>query len=369
MRILIITPYFHPHPGGSQHYIEQLFSFLMRLDSEIKVDVLCYNTDQAPKKEKYKQFTVYRLSCLEFLPGQFAIPNYIELIKLIKKLKKKHSYQVVNAHTRFFESAWWAPIAAKYLDAESILTDHCASHPKHANPFISWVAKKIDRFLTPKAIKSYDQITVVSNATEQFLQEITQCQATIIYPGVKELSGPLQKEKVEKIQISFVGRMIASKNPGLVLSLAKTMIEEKSNLQFYFAGSGPLLKQLKKSESKRIKFLDQLEQNEVQKLLAQTDILIHPSSHHEGLPLTLLEAGLQNCAVLSTAQGGSKDVITHNKTGLIIEPNLKNASISLKRIIDDQALRQKLANNLNRHVVKNFDWKRSAFQFKQILPL
>src|SRR3990167_7935855 len=115
MRILVTTPYFYPHSGGSQNYIANLYSTLVKKHPEVKVDIVCYNTDKVSIRERYKNLNVYRVGCQEILPGQFALPNYLELLDLIKRLKKINGrYDIVNSHTRFFDNYLWGPILAKY---------------------------------------------------------------------------------------------------------------------------------------------------------------------------------------------------------------------------------------------------------------
>lgn len=167
-RVLVVTPYFYPHVGGSEKYIEQLYGKLMEVDSNMEVDVLTYDTEKRGKFEEYKGFSVYRVGCWEILKGQFAIPNYFELIGLAWKLKPK-KYDVVNSHTRFFDNSWWAWLLARYLGAKSLLTDHCAYHPVHKSWLVRMVAKAVDKVMIPVLGKMYDQVSVVSRATKSFL--------------------------------------------------------------------------------------------------------------------------------------------------------------------------------------------------------
>ena len=172
MRTLIISPFFHPHKGGSQKYIEELYSHLMKIDKSVKVDVICYNTTNSSKKGKYGHFQIYRVGCWQILPGQFALPNYAELIKTLYKLIRQNKYDFVVSNTRFFESSWWAPILAKIINTKSILIDHCAYHPVHTSKFVRIVAKYIDKIVSPLICRLYNRVIVTNEATLQFLRNI-----------------------------------------------------------------------------------------------------------------------------------------------------------------------------------------------------
>ena len=82
IKILLISPYFAPHIGGSQRYMEELYVHLSEQFPHISVDVLTYNTTDSKTIEKYRGITIYRVPCWEILPGQFALPNPIKLIAL-----------------------------------------------------------------------------------------------------------------------------------------------------------------------------------------------------------------------------------------------------------------------------------------------
>lgn len=379
MRILFITPYFYPHQGGSQNYSEELYSRLMKNNPKIKVDVLCYNTDRQPEKEQYRGFTVYRIPCLQILPGQFAVPNYIKLYALFKKLNKKNKYAFINSNSRFFESSWWIPFAAKAVGTKSMLTDHCASHPVHPSRLVSTVAKLVDKLLVPIIANQYDSITVTNKATYNFLKSLRIKKPTIIYGGVDtslfksyKKDGTRKLPKIERtfskndIVISFVGRMIYSKGPQLLLSSAKNITKDNKNVYFIFAGGGKMNENLKKNHNNQIFFVGPLEKRETADLMRKSDILVHPSMHHEGFPNVLLEAGASGCAVIATDRGGTREIILNNKTGLLIEPKEEAIEKAIVTLLNEDE-RKRLSLALKKHVQAHFDWKIVVREFEKLI--
>lgn len=375
-KILLITPYFYPHIGGSQQYAKELYYHLMQKNKDIKVDVLCYNTDNVLEKEEYNGFTIYRIPCIQVLPQQFSLPNYFELIKILKKLKT-NNYVFINAHTRFFESSWWAPVAAKYLKTKAILTDHCANSPTHPFFLISWFAKFTDKLLIPFVAKHYSLITVTNKSTYDFATSLGIKDSKIIYGGVdtKYFKPQIYKKhriipKINKvftkqdIIITFVGRMIYSKGPHILLEASYEILKHYKNTYFIFAGEGPLYNKLKYNKNKHVFFLGSLEKNNIAKLMAQSDIIIHPSLHHEGFPNVLLEAGASGCAVIATNQGSTKEIIINNKTGILINPNKEDLVHALSDLIKNEEKRKQLKTKIREHVKRNFDWRAIVDQFR-----
>lgn len=380
MRILLVTPYFYPHKGGSQQYAQALYATWMKSDKNITVDVICYNTAKKKSIEIYDGFVIYRIPCIEILPGQFALPNYFILWNVLKKLFKKNSYAFINTHTRFFESAWWTPFIAKYFHTKSVLTDHCADHPRHSSLMISWIAKWIDKIISPLLFPNYDLVTVTNKATQAFLVSLGCKNPELVYGGVDTRFFSTNRKNASKkiphikkpfhktdIIITFLGRMIYSKGPQILLECAKTIIEKHPNVRILFAGNGELFMSLKAQKNPHTFFLGELETLEIKELLAHTDILVHPSLHHEGFPNVLLEAGASGCCVIATNIGGTNEIIEQNKTGIFVEPTRESVSEAIEILVRDTKKRLQLGINLRKKVRSEYDWKKIVQIYKHTI--
>ncbi|MBX4199266.1 glycosyltransferase family 4 protein [Candidatus Parcubacteria bacterium] len=89
-------------------------------------------------------------------------------------------------------------------------------------------------------------------------------------------------------------------------------------------------------------------------LLSNFDIFILPS-RKEGLPYTILEAGIAGLPVISTSVGGIPEIIKNGETGLLVPPeDPKALADALKKLSDNSSERERLGNNLHNFVKKNF---------------
>lgn len=343
---------------------------------DVSVDVICYNTDSAASYEKYDKINIYRIGCLEILPGQFAVPNYVELVLLLRKLKKEHgSYDFVNSHTRFFDNSWWAPLVAKYMSAQSILTDHCASHPVHHNQVIQLLVQKFDSVLASFVPQWYDHVVVVSKVTGQFLKKYgLHNSADVIYAGVNTVFTENHVNDLGKILhlpkdaqvVTFLGRMIPSKNPELLLKAALDIPQTDKKIMFVFAGDGSEYDRLRSQSSENIVFLGKIDKTSAAALLQNTDILVHPSEHHEGLPISLLEAGISGCAVIASNAGATKEVIEDGVTGKIIS-DTQDLTSTLVELLHDPKEQKRLGKNLKAKVKADFNWQKNSQEYYQLL--
>ncbi len=94
--------------------------------------------------------------------------------------------------------------------------------------------------------------------------------------------------------------------------------------------------------------------NDIGHILGQCEIGVL-SSNSEGLPISLLEYGLANLAVVSTDVGDCKKVIANEENGSVVPPsNAQKLSEALLELINDPSKRSKLARNFNEHIEKQY---------------
>jgi glycosyltransferase involved in cell wall biosynthesis len=356
-KILVITPFFYPHIGGSEHYMEELYLFLRKNHPEISVDVLCYNTNQVLIKENYQGITIYRIPCLNILKDQFSLPNPLALLQFL--FKNKNQYDLIHVSTRFFDSSWWAPFYAKLAKTRVILTDHCADYPTTENWLINLIVRLLENTITRFSLHFYDAVFAETKATKLFLKQTFGVDSEVAYPG---LSSEKQHPRAEskKVTVVYVGRMIKSKGVEFLFDIAK----ENPAVDFTFAGPGTLVQPLKNEvQTKNLQnvfILGGVAKEKVAKLLADADIFTYPTWHSEGLPMALVEAGEKGIAVVATDTGAISELIDSER-GILVEPKDSQAfRDGLQKLIIDRELRLKLGKNLQEFTLRNFTWDKAA---------
>ena len=74
----------------------------------------------------------------------------------------------------------------------------------------------------------------------------------------------------------------------------------------------------------KVKFLGWIAPEEIPALLATAHLVLIPS-RYEGLPRVAVEAALMAKPVVATRVGGISEVVLHQKTGLLVEPENNTA--------------------------------------------
>lgn len=385
MKILLLTAYFAPHRGGSEIFLENLGRRLFQEDETWTTDVITYNTEKVATEEDFlsndgkKIGTIYRLKTWEILRSQFALPNYFQLLGLIKKWQKsKVHYDLVISNTRFFDNSQWAPKIAKIFGAKSILIDHIASHPQGENFLISKIAALADKLISWKIKNQYDLILAITDATKRFIKQLgLSAEQEILYNYVDDdFFTQMKTDKIsEKIIITYAARMIKSKNPDLVLKSAAQIVDKYPQVEFWLIGDGPRLKKLQRQKESfekkiknRIKLWGVLDRLDLATKLWQSQIFIYPTAHSEGLPTTVLEAGFCQNVIITTDKGDLAQIIKNEKTGtIIVSPTETSVVLALENYLNNPYLITEQAKNLQRLIIEKYTLTKTAATFKKIV--
>jgi glycosyltransferase involved in cell wall biosynthesis len=105
---------------------------------------------------------------------------------------------------------------------------------------------------------------------------------------------------------------------------------------------------------------------DIPRLLAAMDIYVQPSVN-EGLSLSILEAMAAGKAVIATDVGGTGEVLTHQKTGILIPAGSSSAiAAAIADLLSHAEGRAALAQAARDHVVQEFDVQRMVEGYRRV---
>lgn len=143
----------------------------------------------------------------------------------------------------------------------------------------------------------------------------------------------------------FVGRLIVHKDVPTLLRSMRRVADEGTPLRLLIAGDGPLRAELEASAQslglqERVHFLGQ--RSDTPALMHACDMVVLPSLR-EGLSNVILEAMQAGRAVIASTAGGNRELVEHEKTGLLVDIGDDAAlAQSLLRLTRDANLREAL---------------------------
>ena len=217
----------------------------------------------------------------------------------------------------------------------------------------SLIISIIERYLSKKSDRL---ITVGKNVKNDLeLRKIVGKKKTIsIPPAVTRLElisqeRALKKFKVkhqERFRVLWMARVTRVKNPHMLLNIARAL----PYMDFYMAGGGDLLEEIRANSPKNLKVLGWQKASEV---LPIADVFLS-TSDNEGIPIAMIEAQLAGIPIVATDVGSVFEVVLHNKTGILCNKSEEQLIAAIKNISMNKKLRKKFSDNAKAITIKNF---------------
>ena len=129
------------------------------------------------------------------------------------------------------------------------------------------------------------------------------------------------------------------------------MCERLPEIQFVFAGNGPLEESVNNAEN--IKNLGFVESQELASIIAKASFSICPSECYENCPFSVMESQMYATPVIAARIGGIPELIDEGKTGELFESgNADELEAKIKALYYDK---EKISNYSKNASQKQFD--------------
>lgn len=368
MNILQICANYPPVASGYGVYAQNLSLGLLKYG--VNTNVLTFNPKNiSPNKIKDK-LPVNRINAFVLNSVEYPI-YYPTILNHITKIIKEYDINVINSHTRFFTSTFFAALYKKLnKNVLFVHTEHGAGPLVHKSRYISSICNLYDSSFGKWAIKSADIPIAIGPSSMDFMRKLG-CEKEIeIIPNsincseFENLSKLVTKKQSEKLIITYIGRLVESKGVSDLIRVFSE-IEIYYDVKLWIVGSGPdelKLQQLAQSlQIKNIEFLGF--RTDVADILSMTDIFVNPS-HYDSVPTTVLEAGCLGTRVVATNVGDVPYILGDEYPYLYEVNSLTLLKNHLIQIIDKSDFR---ADDLKRRIHQKFNWDINSKKYLNIL--
>ncbi len=168
--------------------------------------------------------------------------------------------------------------------------------------------------------------------------------------------------KKSSFVITSVGTLEPRKNQRYLLEIMLKLLRKNDNYILLLIGDGqdrPYLEEyIKRNNMQRnVKILGF--RKDVQKILSVSDLYCHPATM-ESFGIAIIEAFAQGLPVIANPSGGIPEIITHGKTGFLInssDDKLTEYIKHIERLRNNHFLYKAISNNAKKYFYSNFTEK------------
>jgi glycosyltransferase involved in cell wall biosynthesis len=198
-------------------------------------------------------------------------------------------------------------------------------------PLRDWGPLMVQMRLTQRWRSVFRRVVANSEATRLALESAGFANVGVIPCGVPTVPrrSPFRGPPVA----CFTGRLTRQKGVHVLVAAWNTVRRALPNAELVIVGDGPDRRALEASAPPGVTFLGTVPRHEVDAAVAHAWVHVVPSTGFEGLGLAAIEAMMRGRPVVASRAGGLAEVVRHDATGVLVEPNdstaLAEALISL----------------------------------------
>ena len=371
-KVAIFSANYFPHLGGVERYTYNVAKKLNDMGYKIYI-VTCNYNGALKRKETTEIATIYRVPNYKIFSSRYPINKKNKESKQIFKELENEKIDYAIIQTRFWVMSY---VASKFVHKNNIpsfLIEHGSAHFTVYNKILDFFGERYEHAITKSIKNRINNYYGVSNRCNEWLTHFGIEAKGVLYNSIDTEIKQKYQNKINKdngkIKITFIGRMIEEKGVTKLIDAFKDLETSHTNIELYLAGDGPIYERIKSEnkENKRIHVLGSLDHNGVLELLAETSIFVNPSNFAEGLPTTILEAGLLECAIIATPMGGTTEVISNESLGLICKSETNDIKEKIKILLQDKNRIESLGKNISSRIQAQFSWDNTAKKIKEII--
>jgi len=222
----------------------------------------------------------------------------------------------------------------------------------------SWKIITVCPPLTDSVVKKYpwsgNKVITISNGVDEAFQAVNK-----------------QHENADQFRILSIGSLIPRKNMSTIIRAIES-IKNEFDLTLEIVGGGleyDKLLQLGKDLDlgEKLVLTNSVPARKIPSCLKQADVFVL-ASYNEGRPNVVMEAMAAGVPVIASNIDGVTEVITHEKNGLIFQPDDHHALANdIRRLLTDVELRKRYAREGREFIINNhLNWPACAKQYLSV---
>ena len=214
-----------------------------------------------------------------------------------------------------------------------------------------------------RLLREADELICISKVVYEKFYSMVNCQMNLVYNGVKKGHYDSDRFKANKISIVMIGSLIETKGQGQAIEAAKLLVDKGYEIELNIIGDGPdevKLKQRVEVAHLTGTVLFHGFSNDVCNFRKKADIAL-VCSHQEAFGRVTAEAMMAGNLVIGANSGGTAELVTDEKTGLLYTPGrYKDLAEKIEWAINHPKLSRTIIENARKEAVSKFEYERYA---------
>jgi glycosyltransferase involved in cell wall biosynthesis len=340
--------------GGTAKYLIKLNDGLNKagIKSVVATGYVQTGEIEDPEIKKLKPIRVTNLG------RKISLINDLRAAKEVRKIILKVSPDIIHTHT--FKAGLLVRVQRNKIE-ESLgkkvkfvhtFHGHLFNDPQFKG-FKALVISAIEKHLSKKS----DRLITVGEKVKNDLErrgiagkkKTISIPPAVLSPKLISKESALKKFKIKnkkRFRVLWMARVTGVKNPYKVIDIARAIPE----IDFYMAGGGDLLGEIKAKAPSNLKVLGWQDAKEV---LPIADIFLS-TSENEGIPIAIIEAQLAGVPIVATDVGSVSEVVIDYKTGFLCDRSEKQLVNGIKKLVQDRKLRGSFSKNAKSIALNKF---------------
>lgn len=274
------------------------------------------------------------------------VKAFVNLVKEIRRFKP----QVIHTHTA--KAGFLGRIASVVSFQDSVRV-----HTFHGHLLNGYFGKfkRLIIVISEITLAIFtDQLLAVGNKVRMDLLSVgvgSRSNFGLMPPGLSVGALPTRIDSCQSLGLSasrlrcaYIGRVTQIKRPDRFLDVVSEIKKRRIDIEFIVAGGGDLLHSLQNrviNENLPVTILGW--QSDIEKVLSVADIVLL-TSDNEGMPLSLIQAGMSAIPVVTTNVGSAAEIVLDGVTGFVTSIDIIELADALEMLAKSSELRTKLGS-------------------------
>ena len=363
MKIAMVSPYDFAWPGGVNAHVAQLSAELRGRGHSVRI--IAPQTPARPLTAGLAEehfIPMGRTVPLSAGGSQARVTLSWWLYPRVRGLMAREQFDIVHLHEPL------APLlplmVLHHSNAVNIGTFHAYSDRQRlyrlSRPALRrWHRRLHGRIAVSAAARSF----VAPHFPQHAYQVIPNGIEYHRFAGAK----PFSHLKDGRKNILFVGRKDERKGLRYLLQACASLLSRRADLRVVIVGPGTpdresarILQEISSIDAGAVVNVGAVDNDDLPRYYASADVFCSPATGGESFGIVLLEAMAAGAPVVASDIDGYRDVVTHEKTGLLTPPQQPGAIASaITRLIDNPGLAGRLSA-AGKQAAERYQWQHIA---------